>query len=66
MTICRFSRDLPGNLRGYAIWLQVQHDGNWHSVCCLRPTDARQLLRWTDRQVLPSKVRVSVEPLALR
>lgn len=66
MMICRFSRDLPPNLSGYAIWLQVQHDGQWHAVCTLRATDARQLLRWADRQVLPSRQRVVVEPLAIR
>lgn len=64
--ICRFKRDLPPNLSGYAIWLQVHHDHYWYSVCTLRATDARQLLRWNDIQTLPTKVRVAIEPLAIR
>lgn len=42
--------ELPANLRGYAIWLQVWHQMKWQSVCELTPTHARQLKRWIDRK----------------
>lgn len=49
--IYRTSRELPRSLRGYAIWLMLPVPGkDWVCVCTMRPQDARQALRWSDRQ----------------
>jgi hypothetical protein len=57
--IYRSSRELPQNLRGYALWLQCLDAGVWSEVCCLRPADARQVARWLDRHPLRTNLRIS-------
>ena len=57
--IYRSSLELPRNLRGYALWLQVLDQGRWYEVCCLRPADARQVARWLDRHPLRTNLRIS-------
>lgn len=54
LMIYRTSRELPRNLRGYALWLclPVPHHG-WVCICTLTATGAREALRWNDRQPVP-------------
>lgn len=55
------SRELPRNLRGYAIWLQVRDHGEWTVVCKLLPSEARAVCRWLDRHPLRQELRVYAE-----
>lgn len=58
--IYRTSRELPANLKGYVLWLEVYCSGVWMQVCGLRPNDARAALRWVDVHSLDRRNRVRV------
>jgi len=55
------STDLPRNLTGWALWLQVRDQGQWSDACCILPSEARQLFRWMDRHPLRQELRIRGE-----
>lgn len=61
--ICLSSRDMPSPPKGWSFWLQVRDGGTWSTVCCLRLTDAWDVLRWLDRHPLRRELRVLAEKI---
>jgi hypothetical protein len=59
--IYRTKSELPHNLSGYALWLQLDYGGRWQTVCQLRALDARQALQWSDARMLPNSLRILAE-----
>jgi hypothetical protein len=57
----RTRSELPANLNGYALWLQLDYGGRWQTVCQLRAIEARQALSWSDARMLPDSLRILAE-----
>lgn len=48
MKTYRSSVGYPANAFGWVFWAQYRNFGEWNTLCGLRSSDARALLRWLD------------------
>jgi hypothetical protein len=53
--------DVPRSLLGYALWLEVKHDGTWRSVSPLGKAEARYILRWLSDHPTCTTLRIRAE-----
>lgn len=53
--------NVPQNLLGYSLWLEVLHEGKWERACVLGRAEARQLLRYLATRPSVLTLRVNAE-----